>query len=123
MRIVPTQNLVCLQPGIATVVANNITGNGASSQLFVVPEGNVTVARSVSFTPDTLTAMTTLTVDVEASSDGGTTWTKFQTGLALIATSVPATVVVQNMNAGLLYRLNVPSGFTGTSASVSAVCS
>jgi hypothetical protein len=108
-----------LTAGDNVVVANGIGATGAQAQKFVVPPAtDAGPARPVAFTPDTLTGMTTLTADLEASSDGGTTWTKYQTSLALIASGVAATVVVSCLTA-LLYRLNV-TAFAGTSASVVA---
>lgn len=123
MRFIPTIFPSALDQGILAVVLNAIVGTGASASTFTVPCDQAGAqGRDVTFTPDTLTAMTTLTADLEASGDGGVTWTKFKTGLALIATSVPAAIVVTNVPSGLIYRLNVTT-FSGTSASVTATVS
>lgn len=69
---------------------------------------------------------TTLTVDLECSADGGTTWQKYSTAIALVATAAATTKVILNVVAGLLYRINpttVTLGGTATSVSVLAtVC-
>jgi len=65
---------------------------------------------------------TTLTVDLEASSDGGTTWGKYSTNtsLALVATTAFVATVVLHVVSGLLYRLN-PTAYTAGSSTGATV--
>lgn len=63
---------------------------------------------------------TTLTFDLECSPDGGTTWGKYSTAIALIATTVLTAKVVLNVVSGLLYRLN-PTAYTAGSSTGTTV--
>ena len=118
-RIVPVKTTgICLSEGDAVVVGTQ--ASGASGTTWTVPPpASGAQGRDVTFTTDTYSSMTTLTTDLECSSDAGTTWNKFKTGMALIATSTGAAVVVSNVPCSLIYRINNTST-TGTSCSVLA---
>lgn len=121
-RIVPaTTSTISLSEGDSVVVGSQATGASGTSWA-VPPPTTGGAGRDVVFTTDTITSMTTLTADLECSSNGGTTWDKFKTSMALIATSTPAAVVVNNVPPSLIYRINVTST-TGTSCSVLATVS
>jgi hypothetical protein len=121
-RIVPTTtSKILLTEGDSVVIGTQ--ASGASGTTFAVPAPAAGGAgRDVVFTTDTVTSMTTLTADLECSSDAGTTWNKFKTTMALIATSVGAAVIATNVPPALIYRINVTST-TGTSCSVLATVS
>lgn len=70
-------------------------------------------ARSVAAVP------TTLTASVYESSDGGTTWSLHQAGLALVASTVATNAQVLHLVAGLLYQVLVTTLTLGSATSVS----
>lgn len=117
-RIAPVQTTTCLSEGDSVVIGTQASG-ASGTHFGVPPPSNGGVGRDVVFTTDTISSMTTLTTDLEASSDGGTTWDKYKTGMALIASSVAAAVIVTNVSPALLYRINNTTS-TGTSCSVLA---
>jgi hypothetical protein len=121
-RIAPTAtSQICLSEGDSVVIGTQ--ASGASGVTWTVPPPTSGGAgRDVTFTTDTVTSMTTLTTDLECSSDNGTTWNKFKTSMALIATSVGAAVVVSNVPPGLIYRINNTTT-SGTSCKVLATVS
>jgi len=119
-RITPVVTTgICLTEGDAVQIAAPTTTGASATTWTVPPPISGAPGRDVILVPDGLSSMTTLTADLECSSDGGTTWDKFKTSLALIATSTAAAVVVSNLPPSLIYRLNVTT-FSGTSAKVTA---
>ena len=121
-RIVPAlTSKICLSEGDAVVVGTQVSG-ASSTTWTVPPPASGGASRDVVFTTDTYSSMTTLTTDLECSSDGGTTWNKFKTSMALIATSTGAAVVVSNVPCALIYRINNTTT-SGTSCFVLATVS
>jgi hypothetical protein len=117
-----------LQVGIPTSVINalpagitGVTGQAAASvvQFTVQPRPNAE-DRNSAFTAVPNGNVTTLTVDLEVSSDGGTSWQKRTTGIALIASSTSTESVQANLQPGLLYRLNATTNTGGTNVTVNA---
>lgn len=120
-RIVPAvTSKICLTEGDAVVIAPLISGTGASSTTWTVAPTPAGAARSVAFIADNLTSLTALTIDLEASSDAGTTWNKYAIGVIVIGAS--ANPVVNNVVPGLIYRINATT-VTGTSGTLCAAVS
>jgi len=67
---------------------------------------------------------TTATADLEGSSDGGVTWQKVATALALVATSVATMQKVTNVGPGILLRINLTTLTLGgaSSVTINALC-
>ncbi len=109
-----------IQAGVLTPVSIAITATGVTNY------GTFGIAGSPNNRDHTLclvatgaTALpTTLTVDLECSSDGGTTWGKYgaNTGIALVATTAFTAKVIVNVVSGLLYRINPTAYTAGSSA-------
>lgn len=121
-RIAPVQTSnICLSEGDLVVIGTQ--ASGASGTTWTVPPPIAGGAgRDVTFSTDTVSSMTTLTTDLESSTDGGTTWDKFKTGMTLIAAGVKNAVVVNNVPPGMIYRINNTTT-SGTSCSVLATVS
>jgi hypothetical protein len=106
-----------LPSGVTAAVSIVITATGVTNYGTFTVEGSPnnrdhTLVLTVT---DPTALPTTLTVDLECSPDGGTTWGKYATALALVATAALTAKIVLNVVAGLLYRLN-PTSFTAGSA-------
>jgi hypothetical protein len=112
--------VLALDSGIELVAVNALAAGGSgtgSSQQFTVSERPGGGDRNL-----TITAIpngsTTVTADLEVSADGGVTFQKKQVGIALIATSVSTQAIVANVQAGLIYRLNVTTNTGGTAVTI-----
>lgn len=106
-----------LPSGINCAVSIPLTTTGVTNYATFTVEGSpnnrdhTLVLTAVGSAAPTL--LTTLTFDLEVSSDGGTTWGKYgaNTAIALVATAALTAKIIVNVVAGLLYRLN-PSTVT-----------
>lgn len=112
--------VLALDSGIELVAVNALAAGGSgtgNSQQFTVSERPGGGDRNL-----TITAIpngsTTVTADLEVSADGGATFQKRQVGIALIATSVSTQAIVANVQAGLIYRLNVTTNTGGTAVTI-----
>jgi hypothetical protein len=105
---------VVLDMGVPTTVLNAATSAG-TGQPFTVQPRTDGAARTVSFQAVISGSPTTVTVNLEASNDGGTTWTTYQAALAFLTASWQT---VLNLVAGPVYRLNLTTLSGGTSPSV-----
>jgi hypothetical protein len=114
---------VTLDAGVPTVVVNGATGTGTgAAQVFTVqprPDGS---ARTVSFQAIPSGTFTALTANLEASSNGGTTWNTYASGGALDFKATPSQTI-SNLVAGLVYRLNIATFTGGTSVVINATAS
>ncbi len=98
------------------------TGTGVASVFSVQPRQNNQDRTLALSALGVVAEPTTLTVDLECSVDAGTTWQKYSTAIALVATAVATTKVLTNVVAGLLYRINATAvTLGGSSTSVSVV--
>ena|SRR6185437_4212873 len=119
-RIAPVAtSQICLTEGDSVVIAT-ITTTGASTTTWTVAPSPTGADRSVALIADTLVSLTALTVDLEASSDNGTTWNKYAIGVVVIGAT--ANPVVKNVVPGLIYRVNATT-VTGTSCKLCATVS
>lgn len=115
-------DIISLDSGFTLTVANAlaaaVTGT-SKSQLFTVPErpGGGDRTLTLSAVPNGTTA---LIVDVEVSSDGGASFQKKVVGLALITASVSTQAIVNNVQPGLIYRINPTTNTAGTACTVNA---
>lgn len=119
----PLTQVVSLDAGFVLTVVNAIAAGGsgtALSQIFTVPEKFGSSGATLTLTAVPNGAVTTVTVDIEVSSDGGTSWQKKHVGVALIAVSVNTQATESNMQAGLLYRINPTTVTAGTSVTINA---
>jgi hypothetical protein len=119
----PLTQIVSLDSGFQLVVVAALAAGGSgvgSSQIFTVPPRFAGGDMNLTLTAIPNGAVTTVTVDIEVSADGGTTWQKKHVGVALIATSVSTQAVEANIQAGLLYRINVTTNTGGTSVTIAA---
>lgn len=116
------QNLtqvISLDSGLIAVLVNAATAVGfAASQIFTVGERPAGGDRSLTLTPVQVGGVSALTVDIEVSSDGGTTWQKKHVGVALITASVSTQAVEANIQAGYVYRVNITTLTAGTNVSI-----
>lgn len=102
---------ITLLPGIQAKVVSAATAVGtAKSQVFNSdPRGDQILTLIAK-----RTAITALTVDLEVSPDGGTTWEKHTTAISLLTAAARVAV-----GANQLCRLNIAT-FTGTSVDIFA---
>lgn len=108
-------------PPQAVVNAATATGVGASS-LFTVSPGRDGA------TPHVLTleavgagaVPTTVTANLTASSDGGTTYQTYGSNgsIALVATSTGTIAIISNLVSGLIYQLSIGTLTLGSATSV-----
>jgi hypothetical protein len=120
---VPLTQVVSLDSGFVLTVVNALASGGsgvANSQIFTTPykpgEGDFNL--ELVAVPNG--GVTTVTVDIEVSSDGGTTWQKKHVGVALIAASVSTAAVETGIQPALLYRINPTTVTGGTSVTINA---
>lgn len=99
-----------------------ITATGVTNYATFQPQGSPTGRdHTLVMTTTGATALpTTLTVDFEISPDGGTTWNKHTTGIALVATTVATQKTITGIPTGLLLRLN-PTTYTAGSSTGATV--
>lgn len=119
----PLTQVVSLDPGFVLTVVNALAASStgtATSQIFTVAPRGDSGDRDLTLTAVPNGAVTTVTVDLEVSSDGGVTWQKKHVGIALIATSVSTEAVETGIQAGLLYRVNPTTNTGGTSVTINA---
>ena len=119
----PLSQVVSLDSGFVLTVVNALAAGGSgvgNSQIFTVPEEFGTSGATLTLTAVPNGAVTTVTVDIEVSSDGGTTWQKKHTGVQLIAASVSTQAVEGNIQSGLLYRINPTTVTGGTAVTINA---
>lgn len=120
----PLTQVVSLDSGFVLTVVNAILAGGsgtALSQIFTVPPSPVgTGGLSLTLTAVPTGAVTTVTGDLEVSSDAGVSWQKKHVGIALIAASVSTEAVENNIQTGLLYRFNPTTVTGGTSVTINA---
>lgn len=110
-----------LDPNTNNVVVNAATVTGvANAAAFGVPTN--TSSRSHTLTLEAVGAggvPTTVTVTLQASMDGGATYQPYGSGgssIALVATGAGTIAIIQNVNSGLLYQVNITSLTLGGSA-------
>jgi hypothetical protein len=114
---------VTLDAGVSTTAVNAATGTGtAASQPFTVQPRVDGSARTVSFQAIPTGTFTALTANLEASSDGGTTWNTYTGGATLNFQTTPWEQVA-GLVAGIVYRLNIASFTGGTSVVINASAS
>lgn len=103
-----------LTTGQPSVVVNAATVTGTAKAIqFSVPPSLDNKFKSILFIPSSDGTVTTLTVTLEVSNDGGTTWIAYPSGAGLNFNSL-ATVIVSNVMPGVLYRLNITAITLGT---------
>jgi hypothetical protein len=105
---------VTLDMGVPTTVLNAASAAGTGQPFTVQPRADG-AARTVSFQGIITGSPTTVTVNLEASNDGGTTWSTYQAALAFLTA---AWQTVANVVAGPLYRLNLTTLSGGTTPTV-----
>ncbi|HEX3156785.1 MAG TPA: hypothetical protein VHV32_19305 [Candidatus Angelobacter sp.] len=119
----PLSQVVSLDAGFVLTVVNALAAGGsgtANSQIFTVPEEFGTGGSTLTLTAVPNGGVTTVTVDIEVSTDGGTTWQKKHVGVALIASSVSTQAAEPNLQSGMLYRINPTTVTGGTSVTINA---
>lgn len=126
MPIIPllaSGQVAIIDPGQAVQVVSALaaasTGT-ANSQLFTVQPRGEGADRSLVLDAVPNGAVTTVTADLEISTDNQVSFQKFKTGLALIAASVSTAAVVNNVQSGATYRVNVTTNTAGTSVTINA---
>lgn len=119
-QIGPLTQVLALDSGFELVVLNAVSATGtAGSQYFTVP-GSDPQGSALTLTAIPNGAVSALTVDLEVSADGGVTFQKKHVGIALITASVSTQAVESNLQAGLIYRLNITTITGGTNVTVVA---
>lgn len=116
MAVIPPNVLtpVTIPAGNSATVVNAATATGtANSQIFNVQQKPDRGDLSVIFQA-IKTAITVLTVDLEVSSDGGTTW-----GALTTFDFAASPIQMYTLLPGVVYRLNVKT-ITGTSVTINA---
>ncbi len=113
-----------LTPGTIAILSPTLAASstGASSVVFAVQDRADGADRNIALLA-VPTGSTTVTVDVEVSDDGGTTWAKKDTSVALVATSTSTMKILNNFQPGWVYRLNVTTNTGGTSVVIKGTSS
>src|SRR5215475_11281274 len=114
-----------LPVGTICAVTGALTTTGASTFIFALPVTADGQDRTLWLAAIGAGAVpTTVTADLEASFDGGATWQKIATGLALVAASAAAAQKVLNAPRGVPLRINVTTLTLGgaSSVAVQGVC-
>jgi len=119
MALIPVNaTVVALDPGVIVTVVNAATGTGtAASQQFGVQARQDGGDRSAHLQAIKTGAFTALTVDLEESTDGGTTFNPYVAGLDFNAAAVQKAT---NLVPGNIYRLNIKTFTGGTSVVINA---
>lgn len=108
-----------LTTGWVTPVASGITATGASAQTFSPQAAGDMTDRTLWLSAVGVGAVpTAVTVDLEGSTDGGTTWQKVATGLALVTAGAATMQKVTNIVAAMLLRINPTTVTLGGASSV-----
>jgi len=114
---------VVLDPGVEVTVVNGATGTGVgASQYFTVRPRGDAAATAVSFQAIPTGTFTSLTANLEFSTDGGTTWNTYPGGASLNFQTTPGQQVT-NLVSGPQYRLNITAFAGGTSVVINAATS
>jgi len=115
--------ITALDSGFVLTVVNALAAGSTgttASQLFTVPPRYDGGDKTLTLTAVPNGAVTTVTGDLEVSTDGGTTFQKKHVGIALIASSVSTEAIENNIQPGLVYRFNVTTNTGGTSVTINA---
>lgn len=119
----PALPSVTLDPNTNNLVvsAAAVTGVGSAAAFGVVTN---TSSRSHTLTLEAVgvgAVPTTVTVTLQASMDGGVTYQPYGSGgagIALVATGAGTIAIIQNVNSGLLYQVNITSLTLGSATAV-----
>ena len=113
--------ITAMEPGFVTTLVSALaagsTGTANSTWFTASPRGEG-ADRNLTLIAVPSGAVTTVTVDIEVSSDGGVTWQKKHVSVALIATGTSTAAVEANIQSALLYRINVTTNTSGTSVTI-----
>lgn len=113
--------VILLETAVPANVTGPITTTGAAPAFSIQPRQNNEDRTLALSAIGVVAEPTTLTVDLECSVDNGTTWQKYKTAIALVATAVGTVAVILNVVAGLLYRINATTVTLGGSSTSVAV--
>jgi hypothetical protein len=106
--VIPPSTIVRLDTAVtAPAAGNTFTFSGSA------PDGDFSILLQA------IGTVTTLSADVQASTDGGTTWSNVTNKTAVITAAAPC-ASIQGLVSGVLYRLNYTTASGSINVNISS---